>query len=195
MRKPFQDMLTITQANTGWILLAYYAERCPILCEGVRHVPTLQQRHTTTDKGIHANKRPLAIRLVGIGHSRSFSHGYATAQVPRCGDRLLHQMGRGWTISHYHEEECLELCLEKHHLPFRNPQGPYIQQQKAIWQWRIQRFLPTVGDQEPLLLSRSPLGQWATWSHKSITVQDDQDSIWEGKGHMARWVTRIPVGI
>ena len=126
MQKPLGDMLTHTQVDTGWILLAYYAERCPILCEGVRQVPTLQQRHTTTNRGTHANERSLAIRLVGIGHSRPFSHGHAAIQVPYCGDRLLYQMGRGRTISHHHRKECPELCLERHHLQLRNPQGPRI---------------------------------------------------------------------
>ena len=80
-------------------------------------MPTLQQRHTTTDGGTHNNERPLAICPIGIRHSRYFSHSCAAAQVPRYGDRLIHQKGRSRTISHYHEKERLELCLEKYHLP------------------------------------------------------------------------------
>ena len=68
-------------------------------------MPTLQLHHMTTDEGTYANEHPLAVCLIGIRHSRSFSHYCTVAQVPHCGDQLLHQMGQGQTISHYHEEE------------------------------------------------------------------------------------------
>ena len=67
-------------------------------------------------------------------------------------------MGRSRTIGHYHGEKCLKLHLEKYHLPFWNPQGLCLWQWKAIWQWSIQGFLPSVRDKEPLLLPRPPLG-------------------------------------
>ena len=86
----------------------------------------LQQHHMTADGGTHNNEHPLAIFPMGIRHGRFFSHGRVVTQVPRCGDRLLHQMGRSQTISHYHGEEHPELCLEKYHLPLRNSQSPRL---------------------------------------------------------------------
>ena len=75
----------------------------------------------TTIRGIYTNERPLAIRPMEIGHSRTLPHRNTAAKVPCRRDRLLHQIGQGKTISHYHGEECLKLHLEKYHLLLQNP--------------------------------------------------------------------------
>ena len=74
-------------------------------------------------RGNHTNEQPLAIRLLGIGHSRTLPHGNMATQVPCYRDRLLHQIGQGRTIAHYHGEKCLKLCLEKYHFLLWNPEG------------------------------------------------------------------------
>ena len=50
---------------------------------GMTQVPTLQQNHTTAIKGTHTNEQPLAVRPIGIGHSRTLPHCHTAAQVPR----------------------------------------------------------------------------------------------------------------
>ena len=119
----FRGTLTGSQANIGWILLAHYVEGCTVLCEGMWQVPTLQQHHAATNWGTYTNERPLAFHPMGIRHSWAFSLCHMVAQIPCHRDPLLHQMGWGKTIGHYHREKCLELHLGKHHLRLRNPQG------------------------------------------------------------------------
>ena len=86
------------------MLLAYYVKGCPILCKGVWQVPTLQQHHATVKRGTYTKERPLAIRPMGIGHSRTLSYWLMAAQVPHRRDWLCHQMGWGQNIGHYHRK-------------------------------------------------------------------------------------------
>ena len=81
----------------------------------------LQQHHAIAIGGTYTNERPLAIRPMGVGHSRTLPHSDATTQVPYRRDRLFHQMGRGKTIGHYRGEKCLKFRLEKYHLLLRDP--------------------------------------------------------------------------
>ena len=83
--------------------------------------------------------------------------------------------------------------MEKYHLPFWNPYGFRLWKWKVIRQWHIQRFLLTIRDQEPLLLSHS--SQRTSWGDKPILAQGDQDSARGGKGYMVGRTTRCPVGI
>ena len=50
-------------------------------------------------------------------------------------------MGGSGSPSHYHGEEHLKVCLEKHYLQIRDTQSTCLQQRKAIRQQCIQEFL------------------------------------------------------
>ena len=117
MWESLEGTLASSKADTSRVLLAYYAVGHPVLHESVWQVPALQQHHMIAISRTNNNKRPLAVRPVGIGHSRTYPYGNMTAQVPYPRDRLLHQMGQGRTIGYYHEEKCPKLHLEKYHLP------------------------------------------------------------------------------
>ena len=71
----------------------------------------------------YTNERPQVIRPMGVGHSRALPYSIVATQIPCRRDQLLHQMGLGSTIGHYHGEKCLKLRLEKYHLPLKDPHG------------------------------------------------------------------------
>lgn len=55
--------------HTSRVLLAYYVERHPVLREGVRQMPKLQQHHTTTVRIAYPDELSLAIPSVGARHN------------------------------------------------------------------------------------------------------------------------------
>ena len=107
MRKPFRGTITGPQTHTSRILFAYNAKGCLILCEGMWQVPTLQQCHKATIRTTHLNEHPMAFCSLGTRQYGTLFDGNATTQIPSCGDRLLHQMGRSRTTGYHHGEECL----------------------------------------------------------------------------------------
>ena len=59
----------------------------------------------------------------------------------------------------------------------------------------IQEFLLIIGDQESLLLTRPPSGQWTSWGHKPILAQNHQDSAQGDKGYIVGQAVKCTVGI
>ena len=116
LRKPFWITVIGTQADPGEILLAYHVEGCHCLRQSLQQVSEVWQPHLAANKGTHSNDGPMAFRLVGIGHHGSIPNSNLTTKIPGGRYSLLHQVGRSRNSSYHNEEECVKLCVEKHHL-------------------------------------------------------------------------------
>ena len=77
------------------------------------------QPYPTANRGTHSNDNPMAFRLVGIRHHRSIPNSNLIAKIPGGRHRLLHQVGRSRSPGYHHGEECVQLCIKKHHLQVR----------------------------------------------------------------------------
>ena len=97
---------------------------------------------------------------MGIGYHGPVPNGAQAVEVPSNLYRLFHQVGKSKSLGHNHGEKCAKLCMEKHHLQIQYTKGIGLGQWEAIRQRSIQRLLITTWDQEPLLLARTPAGQW-----------------------------------
>ena len=125
----------------------------------MRQVSEIRQLHKATHKGAHSNNDPMAIRIVGVGYNGPIPNDGQVVEIPSSWYRLLHQMGRSRSLGHNHREKCVQLCNEKHYLQIWYTKGVGLRQWEAVQQRRIQRLLLTTRDQEPLLLTRPPVGQ------------------------------------
>ena len=74
--------------------MAYYAEGCLGLCQSLRQMSKVQQRHQTADRGAHPNDNLITFCLIGNGHYELIPNSNETAEVPNSRHRLFHQMGR-----------------------------------------------------------------------------------------------------
>ena len=94
LREPLRVTVVGTQTDSSRILLAHNAERCPNLCQSLRQVSKVQQRHQTTVERINPNGNPGDICLVGIRHHGPISNSGTATEVPYSRHRLLHKVGR-----------------------------------------------------------------------------------------------------
>ena len=116
-------------------------------------------------------------------------------EIPSCWNRLFHQVGRSRTTHYDHRKEHKRVRVEGNHMQVWNPQDFHIWQWKTVWQLTFPRILWRTWHTQPLLIPRSPAGQWTGGSHKSILAQDDQDSTWGGKRVMVWRAPKYPMGI
>ena len=64
-----------------------------------------------------------------------------------------------------------------------------------VRQSRLQKLLLRTRNQEPVLFSRTSISQQTDGSDESKTVEDHQSSIGRGNRHMARGISKCPIGI
>ena len=119
--EPLRVAVVGTQIDSSWILLAYYVEGCPCLCQSLRQMSKVRQHHQTDNRRTHPNNGPMTFLSMRVGHYGPIPSSNETAKVSNNRHRLLHQMGRSWSPGHHHREERAKLHLEEHNLQIWDP--------------------------------------------------------------------------
>lgn len=96
-------------------LLANFEDELLKLSEKIPLIPKSMEFETLVGWRTTSYGLPLAIRCLGNGYSRKFTHGSKAKEIPASGSWLFHKMGRGRTISKHNNLGHPKILLEEYH--------------------------------------------------------------------------------
>ena len=140
-------------------------------------VPTFLNYPTLASRRSDHSHQSLAICKVGNWPHWTPSHSSEAAQVFRGCHRLLHEVGRSWTLSPNNKAEYLNLHMEKHCLSFRSSPRTVIWSRNTIWERMAPNYLWPTWDQESVLIPCSPKEQWPGWGHQQDNLVDSKEEV------------------
>ena len=110
----------------------------------------------------------MAIRPMGTRYHGPLPDGNETAEVSGSWHRLLHQVDRSRSSSHYHKEEHLKLCMEEYHLQVWDTKSTRLRQWKTIRQQCIQGLCMEEYHLQVRDTKSTRLRQWKTIQQQCI---------------------------
>jgi len=98
------------------LLLADHGGRLPQFCQKMHTLAETWQHHPPKTGTTSFYTIPVVLCKVGNGHSRPFLPEQRPSKVSDSSRRLLHQMDRSQTISHYHSPTSSAIRLEGYYM-------------------------------------------------------------------------------
>lgn len=115
------------------VILAHHEARHWRICQKVWSVPEVHSHSSNAIWGSQSGHEPLVVYAKGDGHSWPITRRSCIEKVSTRSYRLLQKMGRGWGLCQHQRQRCLQVRLEKHRLPVRDPTSDCSRQRAIVW--------------------------------------------------------------
>ena len=116
MQESYRSSNISRKSLEAGILLAYNTQRCDRPSQEMQNLSGARQDIAPPVRALNVDHKPLSLPTMGFGHIGTPAHWQGSVQIHNRRNRLLHQVGRGRTLSHNYRAEDTQFCVTSHHM-------------------------------------------------------------------------------